>query len=56
MTNSPTNSSAADIAGWAAALDQAMAASDQCQAQGTGTAISAPSTQQPDVGQQGSVT
>jgi hypothetical protein len=56
MTNAPTNSDPADIAGWAAALAQAMRASEAIQAQGTGTAISAPSTQQPDIGEQRSVT
>lgn len=49
MANSPTNSRPEDIAGWADALNQAMAASEQVQAQGSaGTLMQAESTQQPD--------
>ena len=46
----------AELAETEAAFTAGMRASEAIQAQGTGTAISAPSTQQPDIGQQGSVT
>lgn len=56
MANAPTNSDPQDIAGWQRALDAAMQASEAIQAMGTGVGMSAESIQQPDVGQQGSVT
>jgi hypothetical protein len=57
VTNAPTNSRPEDIAQVAAALAQAMRDAQAVQDQGsTGTPMVAESTQQPDIGQQGSVT